>query len=57
MHSSGLGTLLASLRDGNNRHVRLTPSGTNRIVPLQAGADTATRYFEIRPTVQEALLT
>lgn len=57
MDSSGLGTLLAGLRDANNRHVRFTLSGLNRSLRHTLERTRLYSLFEIRPTVQEALLT
>jgi anti-sigma B factor antagonist len=57
MDSSGLGTLLAGLRDANKRHVRFTLSGLNRSLRHTLERTQLYSLFEIRPTVQEALQT
>jgi anti-sigma B factor antagonist len=57
MDSSGLGTLLAGLRDANKRHVRFTLSGLNRSLRHTLERTRLYSLFEIRPTVHEALQT
>jgi anti-sigma B factor antagonist len=57
MDSSGLGTLLAGLRDANRRHVRFTLSGLNKSLRHTLERTRLYSLFEIRPTVQEALQT
>jgi len=57
MDSSGLGTLLAGLRDANKRQVRFTLSGLNRSLRHTLERTRLYSLFEIRPTVQEALQT
>jgi anti-sigma B factor antagonist len=56
MDSSGLGTLLAGLRDANNRHVRFTLSGLSRSLRHTLERTRLDSLFEIHPTIQEALL-
>jgi anti-sigma B factor antagonist len=56
MDSSGLGALLAGLRDANSRHVRFTLSGLNSALRHTLERTKLFSLFEIRPTVQEALL-
>jgi len=55
--SSGLGTLLAGMREANDRQVRFTLSGLN--ISLRHTLERTRLYslFEIRPTLQDALLT
>jgi anti-sigma B factor antagonist len=55
--SSGLGTLLAGMREANERQVRFTLSGLN--ISLRHTLERTRLYslFEIRPTLQDALLT
>jgi anti-sigma B factor antagonist len=57
MDSSGLGTLLAGLRNANKRHVRFTLSGLNRSLCHTLERTRLYSLFEIRPTVKEALQT
>lgn len=55
--SSGLGTLLAGLRDAKKHCVRFTLSGVSRSLRHTLERTRLYELFEIRPTVQEALNT
>jgi anti-sigma B factor antagonist len=55
MDSSGLGALLAGLRDANNLHVRFTLSGLSSSLRHTLERTRLYSLFDIRPTVHEAL--
>ena len=55
MDSSGIGALLAGLRDSENQHVRLTLCGLRKSLRDMLERMRLASLFEIRPTVEEVL--
>jgi anti-sigma B factor antagonist len=55
MDSSGIGVLLASLRDAQKEHVRFTLCGLRRPLREMLERTRLASLFDIRPTVEEAL--
>ena len=55
MDSSGIGVLLASLRDAQKEHVRFTLCGLRRPLREMLERTRMASLFDIRPTVEEAL--
>jgi anti-anti-sigma factor len=55
MDSSGIGVLLAGLRDAQKEHVRFTLCGLRRPLREMLERTRLASLFEIRPTVEEAL--
>ena len=55
MDSSGIGVLLAGLRDAEKEHVRFTLCGLRKPLREMLERTRLANLFEIRPTVEEAL--
>jgi anti-sigma B factor antagonist len=55
--SSGVGALLASLNEANRKHVRLTLSGLSNSLRSLLERTKLLALFEVRPSLQDALLT
>jgi anti-anti-sigma factor len=55
MDSSGIGALLAGLRDAEKEHVRFTLCGLRKPLREMLERTRLASLFEIRPTVEEAL--